>query len=105
MDTFPHHRIYRSRHGVVFGVCRGIAEYFGFSVFGVRALTLILFFWTGVLPVLALYLVAALLLRLEPGDTTHELLEIQDRFKNLERRISCLEQKIGVAPGYPSTRE
>ncbi|HOJ33233.1 MAG TPA: PspC domain-containing protein [Candidatus Hydrogenedentes bacterium] len=105
MDTLLPHRIYRSRHGVVFGVCRGIAEYFGFSVFGVRAITLILLFWTGVLPVLSLYLVAALLLRLEPSDPPQELLKILHRFKNLEERISYLEHKMGVAIDYPSTRD
>jgi phage shock protein C len=32
--------IYRSRNGAVFGVCRGLAEYFDFSVFWARAIVI-----------------------------------------------------------------
>ncbi|MFW5791607.1 MAG: cation:proton antiporter, partial [Desulfohalobiaceae bacterium] len=34
-------RLYRSRRGIFLGVCRGIAEHFGFSVFWFRALVVI----------------------------------------------------------------
>ena len=58
--------IYRSRNGIIFGVCRGIAEHFGFSVFWARASAVILFFVTGFLPAIGLYLLAALLMKAEP---------------------------------------
>ena len=33
--------LYRSRNGVLLGVCRGIADYFDFSVFWIRATAVI----------------------------------------------------------------
>ncbi|HQE75776.1 MAG TPA: PspC domain-containing protein, partial [Candidatus Hydrogenedentes bacterium] len=32
--------LYRSRHGFLFGVCRGLAEYFDLSLFWLRAIVL-----------------------------------------------------------------
>ena len=57
---------YRSRDGAIFGVCRGIADYFDFSLFWTRMLTLILLIVTGFLSVIILYLIAALLMKPEP---------------------------------------
>ena len=42
--------LYRSRNGIIFGVCRGLAEYFDFSVFWVRMIAVILLFVTGLWP-------------------------------------------------------
>jgi len=58
---------YRSRDGAIFGVCRGIAEYFDFSLFWTRAITVIIFFLTGFWPVVVLYLIGALLMKPEPA--------------------------------------
>ena len=57
---------YRSRDGAIFGVCRGIADYFDFSLFWTRMLTVILLIISGFWPVILLYLVAALLMKPEP---------------------------------------
>ena len=58
--------LYRDReNGWIFGVCAGVAEYFGFRVCAVRLITavaLLLFFWPTVLT----YGVATLLLREKP---------------------------------------
>ena len=62
---------YRSRNGAIFGVCRGIAEYFDFSLFWIRALTVIIFIVTGFWPVIALYLIGALLMKPEPESRLH----------------------------------
>ena len=51
MDRLSRKGLYRSRQGVVFGVCRGLAEYFDFSVFWARAIALVLLFVTGLWPV------------------------------------------------------
>ena len=58
--------LYRSRHGVILGVCRGIAEYFDFSVFWTRAIAVALLLLTWFWPVLILYFAAALLMKPEP---------------------------------------
>ena len=57
---------YRSRHGVIFGVCKGLAEYFDFSVFWVRAAALAIFFFTGIWPIAGLYILASLIMKPEP---------------------------------------
>ena len=57
---------YRSRRGIIFGVCRGLAEYFNVSVFWTRVLVLIAFVFTGFWPLGVVYLVAALLMKKAP---------------------------------------
>jgi len=103
--------LYRSRHGLILGVCRGIAEYFDFSVFWVRAIALILLFITGFWPIAGLYFVAALLMKPEPvvpiqteeekefyDSYTHSSKGAVDRLKrrydNLERRIQRMEHTV-----------
>ena len=58
--------LYRSRKNVILGVCRGIADYFDFSVFWMRAIAVILLILTGFWPVIGLYILAALLMKSEP---------------------------------------
>lgn len=57
---------YRSRRGVIFGVCRGLAEHLNISVGWTRCLTLIGFIFTGFWPLGAAYIIAALLMKPEP---------------------------------------
>ena len=58
--------LYRSRDGILFGVCRGIAEYFDISVFWTRVLTTIGLIMTGFFPIGVVYILAALLMKPEP---------------------------------------
>ncbi len=102
---------YRSRRGVFFGVCRGLAEHFDFSVAGTRLLFIILAVITGVWPMLAGYLLAALLMRVEPilplsSDTDAEfynsyatsramaLRRLKHTYDHLESRIQRLENLV-----------
>jgi len=59
--------IYRARGGRIFGVCQGLADYFGFSVTGVRIAAVLLLIFTGFWPVLGIYLLAALIMKPEPA--------------------------------------
>lgn len=103
--------LYRSRSGVILGVCRGIAEYFDFSVFWVRAIAVILLFLSGLWPIAALYFIAALCMKPEPAIPiqTNEEQEFYDsylysrrgaahrlkrRYDNLERRIQRMEHIV-----------
>ena len=55
-------RFLRSRtNRVLAGVCGGIAEYYGSDVTAVRLLTVVIAVFTGILPLLFVYLVAAVL--------------------------------------------
>ena len=62
-----HSGLYRSRDGILFGVCRGLAEYFDLSVFWTRVVAVIVLVCTGLWPVVGLYLLAALLMKPEPS--------------------------------------
>ena len=53
-------QFYRSRSNrVLAGVCGGIAEYYGSDATAVRLLTLVLGLFTGIFPMIVVYLVAA----------------------------------------------
>ena len=103
--------LYRSRNGIILGVCRGIADYFDFSVFWARVITLLLLFFTGFWPVMILYFVAALLMKPEPvipieTDEEQEFYDsyvhshrgatdrLKRRYENLERRIRRMEDHV-----------
>jgi phage shock protein C len=102
---------YRSRNGILLGVCRGIAEYFDFSVFWTRAIVVALFLVGGFWPVVVLYFVAALLMKPEPvipieSDDQQEFYNsyldskkraadrLRRRYKNLDRRIQRMEHMV-----------
>ena len=56
-------RFLRSRtNRVLAGVCGGIAEYYGSDVTAVRILAVLIAVFTGILPLLFLYLIAAVLI-------------------------------------------
>ncbi len=59
--------MYRSRDGILLGVCRGLAEYFDLSVFWLRAIVVGTFILTGFFPVVFVYILAALLMKREPA--------------------------------------
>jgi len=103
--------LYRSRNGVILGVCRGIAEYFDFSVFWVRTAAVIVLFISGFWPITAIYFIGAFLMKPEPAIPvqTSEEQEFYDsyvhsrrgatdrlkrRYDSLMRRIQRLEHTV-----------
>lgn len=103
--------IYRSRNGVFLGVCKGIAEYFDFSVFWVRIALVIVFIFSGFWPVIGVYLVAAFFMKpkpVKPLESEEErefydsyvhspksaALRLKKKFTELERRIRSMEDKV-----------
>ena len=103
--------LYRSRNGVILGVCRGLADYFDFSVFWIRAIAVILFIFTGFWPVVGIYLLAALLMIPKPGKNTgtgsnykagsryrcmrnDTAGRLKRKWKHLEKRIHKMEDKV-----------
>lgn len=107
-------RLYRnSEKGVVFGVCAGIADYFGFDITIVRVLMVLgtLFFGGPLVPVT--YLILALVLPKDPRPTRHEsadgdddlqrkvraephstLTSVRHRYRELEGRLQRLEKYV-----------
>lgn len=103
--------MYRSRSGVILGVCKGLADYFNFKVFWVRALAVVAFIFTGFWPAGILYLIMALIMKpapvLRPMDESEEefyhsyadsrsmaLGRVKRTYENLERRLRRLEDAV-----------
>ncbi len=103
--------IYRSRRGIFMGVCRGLADYFNFSIFWLRIITLVLFLFTGFWPIGVMYIVAGLLLKMEPVSPLHDekdqefydtythsrqsaIQRVKRKFENIERRIQRMEHTV-----------
>lgn len=111
MMDFKGRRLYRSRKGIFLGVCRGIAEHFGFSVFWFRVLVIIAAMITGLWPLLGLYILMALLMKPEPAvpprdegeeefygsyaqSRTMAVHRLKRKFDSLDRRIRRLEDVV-----------
>ncbi len=103
--TAPSRGLYRSRDGIIFGVCRGFAEYFDVSVFWTRVIVVAAFVLTGIWPVGVAYIAAALIMQAEPGApsrgrrTRHEPVRpagegLRARFSGLDERIQRLEAVV-----------
>ena len=106
--------IYRSRSGMILGVCRGLAAHFDFSVFWTRVIALIFLIVVGFLPAIGLYLLAALLMKPEPVIPIKDSGEkefydsytysrqgavqrLKRRYENLQRRIQRMEHIVTSA--------
>jgi phage shock protein C len=103
--------LYRSRQGVILGVCRGISDYFDFSLMWTRILAVIFLLVSGFWPAMGLYFIAALLMKpapVIPIQTEAEqefydsytqsrngaLFRLRRRYQKLERRIQRMEDKV-----------
>ncbi len=110
-EKILHGGLYRSRNGIILGVCRGVAEYFDFSVFWARTIVFILFLFSGFWPIAVLYFIAALLMKPEPviPIQTEDQQEFYDsyvysrkgatdrlkrRYDKLDRRIQRMEHTV-----------
>jgi phage shock protein C len=116
MNAAPHQtpnprRLYRdTEHGVISGVCAGIADYFGFSVRGLRGLMILscLFAFPAVV---FSYIAATVLLQKKPVNLYHEPADeefwqsvrrdphftcddIRASFRDLDRRLQSMEQYV-----------
>jgi phage shock protein C len=58
--------LYRSRSGWIFGVCQGLADYSGIHVGWVRLIVVVSAILTSFVPILLVYLVAAIFMRPAP---------------------------------------
>jgi phage shock protein C len=110
-DNLTRTGIYRSRNGAIFGVCRGVAEHFDFSVLWARVIAILLLLVTGFWPAIGIYLIAALLMKPAPvvpinteaekefydsyANSRHQAIRrIKRRYENLERRIRRMEHIV-----------
>jgi phage shock protein C len=102
---------YRSRRGIIFGVCRGLGEYFDFSVFWVRFMVVVALMITGIWPMAGFYIVAALVMKPEPvrpfeSEAERDFYDsyvdsrqrskrrLRRRYDRLDRRIQRMEGRV-----------
>jgi phage shock protein C len=88
-----------------------VADYFDFSAFWIRAILIVAFIFTGFWPVIGIYILAALLMKSEPGvpgenkskhtyqcrysRARRETSErIRRKWRHLENRIRRMEDKV-----------
>ena len=114
-------RLYRdTERGVLFGVCAGVADYFGVRVGAVRLLTILSgIFFTP--PTLFCYFAAALLLKRKPRnlykteaeesfwrsvrrDPHSTFREVRAKFRDLETRLQRMERYV-TSPRFDLDRE
>ena len=110
-DRLSRNGIYRSRDGIIFGVCRGLAHYFDFSVFWARIIAVIFLIVSGFWPAIGLYLIAAALMKPAPviplateaekefynsyTSSRHLAAQrIKRRYENLEKRLRRMEHLV-----------
>lgn len=110
-DRIPPRGFYRSRKGMILGVCRGIAQYFDFSVFWIRAISVFILLFSGIWPVMIVYFGLALVMKPEPAiplkyDGEDEFYEsyvhtkrsavdrIRRRYEDMDRRIRRMENSV-----------
>jgi phage shock protein C len=96
---------------VFLGVCRGLAEYFDFSLFWLRMIFVILLFLSGLWPVVGIYLLASFLLKPEPvhpigsqdeqdfydgyvNSRKRTVRQLLRRYQSLERRLQRMEDAV-----------
>jgi phage shock protein C len=104
-------RIYRSRSGMILGVCKGIGIHFDISVFWLRFGTVLLALLSGVWPIIIIYIIAALIMKPEPivpfeNDAESEfydsyasspnigLKRLKREFDDIDRRIRRMEDIV-----------
>lgn len=105
--------LYRSRDGVIFGVCAGVAQYLDISIGWTRVLAVVATIFTGWF--VGLYVLAALLMKPEPVVPFREEsdMEFYDSFVNsrsmglhrLKRTFEALERRIGRMEGIVTARD
>ncbi len=108
--TNTNRTLYRSRNGVVFGVCRGLAEYSELPVLGIRLVVVILSLFAFPFVPIA-YVIAAVMLKPAPvlpfsdddeqefynsyaSDRKLALSRLKRRMESLERRTRRMESSV-----------
>jgi phage shock protein C len=110
-EDYTQARLYRSRSGAVFGVCKGAAMYFGVNLFWLRVAVFVGIIMSGIWPGFFAYILFALLMKPEPvvplenyedaefyssyvSSRGMALQRLKRTFENLDRRIQRMENIV-----------
>lgn len=103
--------LYRSRDGLVFGVCKGIADSRGFSVTITRILALAILIFSAIVPFVIGYIILAIVLKPEPIPRLEDwerdeseitpsqsrgeaLRSLKNTFDRLDNRVRQMESRV-----------
>lgn len=103
--------LYRSRDGIICGVCRGLSDYMGLRVGWVRFFALLILFFTGIWPIVVIYIAACLIIKPEPvvpleneyqrdfydgyvNNRSRAMRDLKRRFSSLDRRLRRMEDRV-----------
>jgi len=104
-------RLYRSRNGVVCGVCRGLSEYLDLSVGWLRFFLILILLFSGIWPIVIIYFIACLIMKPEPvlplenesqrdfydnyvSSRSRTVRDLKRRFSSLDRRLCRMEDRV-----------
>lgn len=110
-------KLYRARNSEVFGVCKGVANWAELPVGPIRLGVILLAIFSGFFPVLAVYILLAIFLPVEPLYKSHfsdrdeegfkedfkreyrenrkrTVHDIKDEFEKLKRKVAGMEDDI-----------
>jgi phage shock protein C len=88
-------RLYRSRNGMIFGICQGLADWRDLPVGYIRLGVIIAFAMSGFFPVGLLYLAAGFFLPVEPRHGKSDYYDRDARGRRDYRRESRKEKSKG----------
>jgi len=107
--------LYRSRHGWIFGVCQGLADYMEISVTRIRIIFIVFFILSGLFPIALIYLLASILISPEPmvnfqSDEEKEFYNSYITARNmsvsrLKRKFDSIENRIRRMESIITARE
>jgi phage shock protein C len=103
-------KLYRSRKGMIFGVCQGIADWSGLTAGYVRLALVVLTILTGFFPFGLLYLLAAFFLPVEPSYNERERRSwyrssVRKGFYDLRQEFDDLASRFNRAEKHEYSRE
>ena len=104
-------KIFRSRNGMIMGVCKGLSDYFQIPVAWVRIVFVVTLFFSGLWPVIGIYFAASFLMKPRPvkpletdgekdfydtyvNSRTGAIRTLKNRFESLDRRIRRMEDTV-----------
>jgi len=100
-------KLYRSRKGMIFGVCQGIADWKGINAGYIRLSLVILTVFTGFFPFGLLYLIAAFFLPVEPAyrerRSSYSRSHVKRGFYDLKQEFDDLASRFNSSTGSGST--
>ncbi len=96
---------------MIFGVCQGLSDYLNLKVLWVRIIAVTILIFTGIWPIVIIYLVAALLMKPEPimpleteeaqefynsytSSRSLALHRLKRTFDSLDRRVQRIESAV-----------